>query len=100
MLQKSTKCNENNRTWMILSLAFLVGNSDSLLDLANITIFKLYYNPIKQTHIQLAFKQFTTHKIIETRQCMQACKRWFYLEKWFLLGSKHFKAHIGHLQKW
>src|SRR3954465_6140321 len=100
MLQKSTKCNENSRTWMIVSLAFLVENVGLLLDLANITLFKLYYNSIKQTHIQLAFKQFITHKIIETRQCMQACKIWFYLEKLFLLGSKHFKTQSGYLLKW
>ena len=36
---KSTKCNENSRTWMIVSLAFLVENVGSLLDLANITLF-------------------------------------------------------------
>ena len=59
---------------MIVSLAFLVENVGSLIDLANITLFKLYYNSIKQTHIQLAFKQLITHKITKTRSCMQACK--------------------------
>ena len=31
---------------------------------------------------------------------MQACQRLFYLEKWFLIGYKHFKTPIGLLQMW
>src|SRR4051812_34724976 len=31
---------------------------------------------------------------------MQACKRLFYLDKWFLIGYKHLKTPSGHFIKW
>ena len=80
-------------------LAFLVDNISSLLDLATITLFKFHYNSIKQAIFQ-STNQASSHKIIETKQCMQACKRWFYLEMWFLIGYKHSKTLIGHFIKW
>src|SRR4051812_47549556 len=53
------------------SLAFLVGNGGSLLDLASLT---LHYKSIKQTQIQFTFqpksnKQFFTHKVMESKSC-------------------------------
>src|SRR4051812_21292768 len=82
------------------SLAFLVENISSLLDLAIFTLYKFHYNSIKQgTNYNPPFKQ-TSHKIIETKQCMQACQRLFYLQKWFLIGYKHSKTPIGHFIKW
>src|SRR4051812_41993106 len=39
----------------------------------------------------LPFKQ-SSHTIIKTKQCMQTCKRLFYLEKWFIIGYKHLKT--------
>ena len=86
---------ENNGTKYEASLAFLVENISSLLDLAIVTLFKFHYNSIKQAIFNLPFKQ-TSHKIIEIKQCMQACQRLFYLEKWFLLGYNHSKTPIGH----
>src|SRR3954470_22776139 len=80
------------------SLAFLVENIISLLDLEMITLFKsLQFNQARH-NFNLPFKQ-TTHKIIETKQCMQACQRLFYLEKWFLICYKHSKTHVGHFIK-
>ena len=62
------------------SLAFLVDNISSLLDLAIFTLFKsLQFNQARH-NFNLPFKQ-TTHKIIESKQCMQACQTLFYLQK-------------------
>ena len=79
------------------SLAFLVENISSLLDLAIFTLFN-HYNPIKQAIFQSTI-QATSHKIIETKQCMQACQRLFYLESGSLMGYKHSKTPIGHFIK-
>src|SRR4051812_38669308 len=80
------------------SLAFLVENISSLLVLEIFTLFKsLQFNQARH-NFNLPFKQ-TIHKIMEIKQCMQACKRLFYLEKWFLMGYKHSKTPIGHVIK-
>ena len=39
----------------------------------------------------------SSHRIIKTNQCMQACQRLFYLEWWFLIGYEHCKTPIDHL---
>ena len=57
-----------------------------------------HYNSIKQAIFQSTI-QATSHKIIETKQCMQACKRLFYLGKLFIIGYKHSKTPIGHFIK-
>src|SRR3954468_3213753 len=81
------------------SLAFLVENISSLLVFAMIT-------PLKSLQFNQARAQFqstiqaTSHKIIETKQCMQACQTLFYLQKWFITGYKHSKTLIGHFIKW
>ena len=73
------------------SLAFLVENISSLLVFAKITLFKsLQFNQARaqfQSTIQA-----TSHKLIESKQCMQACQTLFYLQKWFIIGYKHSKT--------
>ena len=60
------------------SLAFLVGNGGSLLDLSSLT---LHYKSIKQTQIQFPFQTkvkqtiLHTHKEMESKSCMGACTR-------------------------
>ena len=93
---KSTKCNENSRTWMIVSLAFLVENISSLLDLCNSHTLQISLQFNQGTN-SIYHSSNSSHRIIKTKQCMQACQRLFYLEKWFLIGYKHFKTPIGHL---
>ena len=78
------------------SLAFLVESISSLLDLAIFTLFQIHYNSIKQAKIQSTIQANSSHKIIETKKCMQVCQRLFYLQKWFLIGYKHSKTPIGH----
>ena len=58
-----------------------------------------HYNSIKQAIFQSTI-QATSHKIIETKQCMQACQTLFYLQKWFIIGYNHSKTLIGHFIKW
>ena len=58
----------------------------------------LQFNQASKNSIYHSSK--TSHKIIETKQCMQACQRLFYLEKWFLLVQKHLKTPNGHFIKW
>ena len=61
-----------------ISLAFLVDNLGTLLDLANVTLLKVHYNTIKQsTHSKLALNQITKQNN-KTKKCMQACKMVFY----------------------
>src|SRR5215216_6606517 len=81
-------------------LAFLVENISSLLDLAIVTLFKFHYNSIKQGTNSIYHSSNSSHRIIKTKQCMQACQRLFYLEKWFLIGYKHFKTPNGRCIKW
>ena len=67
--------------YMIVSLAFLVGNGGSLLDLSSLTLYYLHYKSIKQTQNQLTFQTkvkqtiLHTHKVMESKSCMGACTR-------------------------
>ena len=80
------------------SLAFLVEDISSLLDLAIFTLFKsLQFNQARaqfQSTIQA-----TSHKLIESKQCMQACQTLFYLQKGFIISYKHSKTLIGYFIK-
>src|SRR4051812_36587399 len=81
------------------SLAFLVEIIGSLLDLAIFTHFKsLQIN--QANNISIYYSSNSSHKIIETKQCMKACQSLFYLRKWFLMVHKHFKTPNGHFIKW
>ena len=79
-------------------LAFLVDNISSLLDLAILTLFKFHYNSIK-AQIQSTIQAISSHRIIKTKQCMQACQTLFYFQKCFIIGYKHSKTPIGHFIK-
>ena len=78
------------------SLAFLVENISSLLDLCNVHTLQITTIQSSKQYFQSTI-QATLHKIIETKQCMQACQTLFYLQKWFIIGYKHSKTLIGHL---
>src|SRR3954469_19981982 len=80
------------------SLAFLVENISSLLVFAMITLFKsIHFN--QAINISIYHSSKTSHKMIETKQRMQACQTLFYLKKWFIIGYKHSKTLFGHFIK-
>ena len=67
---KSTKCNENNRTWMIVSLALVVGGVGTLFTITHLTINTIY---------QAKQQRQNNHKIntndnTKIMQSMQTCK--------------------------
>src|SRR3954468_25098981 len=83
------------------SLAFFFGREYKItyLFFAMFTHFKsLQFN--QANNISIYHSSNSSHKIIETKQCMQACQTLFYLQKWFIIGYKHYKTLIGHFIKW
>src|SRR3954465_14790247 len=84
------------------SLAFLVGNGGSLLDLASLT---LHYKSIKQTPIQFTFQTNNhSNKFTPTRQ-WKPIYAWEHAQDSFILQrglygvSKLCKIQIGHFTK-
>src|SRR3954468_17361327 len=51
-------------------------------------------------NISIYHSSNSSHKMIKTNQSMQACKRLFYLKKWFLMVHKHLKTPNDHFIKW
>src|SRR4051812_2007091 len=73
------------------SLAFLVEGISSLLDLFNVhTLQSLQFN--QANNISIYHSSKSSHQMIETKQCMQACQTLFYLQKWFIIGYEHIKT--------
>ena len=76
---KSTKCNENSRTWMIVSLALVVGGVGTLFAITHLTINTIYQAKQPRQNIH---KINTNGNIKSCKVCKHA--RWQFLLYKFL----------------